>query len=224
MTQCTIANKKVSVYPSVAPDKPVIYLHTYADEGAAAYRAMQETDCPDFTLVAISGLDWNHDMAPWDIPPVTGHGVPCTGGADAYLRCLLREILPETEHAIRGRVPWRGIAGYSLGGLFALYALCQTDCFARAASMSGSLWFPDFTAYIQKHGMQNHPSHVYVSLGSKESKARNRYLRTVRQNTEEVAAFYRRKGVDTALVVHPGNHYQDVPARIAAGLDWLLKR
>lgn len=224
MTQCTIAKKRVSVYPSAAPNKPVLYLHTYADEGDAAYRAMQQAGCPDFTLIAISGLDWNRDMVPWDIPPVTGQGMPCTGGADAYLRCLLQEILPEAERAVRGRVPWRGIAGYSLGGLFALYALCRSDCFARAASMSGSLWFPNFSAYIQAHGMQNHPSHVYFSLGSKESKARNRYLRTVRQNTGAIEAFYRSQGVDTALAIHPGGHNQDVPARIAAGLAWLLQR
>ena len=100
MTQCTIAKKRVSVYPSAAPNKPVLYLHTYADEGDAAYRAMQQAGCPDFTLIAISGLDWNRDMAPWDIPPVTGQGMPCTGGADAYLRCLLQEILPEAERAV----------------------------------------------------------------------------------------------------------------------------
>lgn len=35
-----------------------------------------------------------------------------------------------------------GIAGYSLAGLFALYALYKTDVFTRVASMSGSLWFP----------------------------------------------------------------------------------
>lgn len=128
MTQCTIAKKRVSVYPSAAPDKPVLYLHTYADEGDAAYRAMQQAGCPNFS------------------------------------------------------------------------------------------------AYIQAHGMQNHPSHVYFSLGSKESKARNRYLRTVRQNTEAVEAFYRSQGVDTALAIHPGGHNQDVPARIAAGLAWLLQR
>ena len=170
MTQCTIAKKRVSVYPSAAPNKPVLYLHTYADEGDAAYRAMQQAGCPDFTLIAISGLDWNRDMVPWDIPPVTGQGMPCTGGADAYLRCLLQEILPEAERAVRGRVPWRGIAGYSLGGLFALYALCRSDCFARAASMSGSLWFPNFSAYIQAHGMQNHPSHVYFSLEARRAR------------------------------------------------------
>ena len=64
MTQCTIAKKRVSVYPSAAPNKPVLYLHTYADEGDAAYRAMQQAGCPDFTLIAISGLDWNRDMVP----------------------------------------------------------------------------------------------------------------------------------------------------------------
>ena len=182
---------------------------------------MREAGCPDFTLVSIGGVDWARDLTPWALPPDAA--CPAGGGADAYLRRLLGQILPQAEQAVPGQAPWRAIAGYSLGGLFALYALCRTDRFARAASMSGSLWFPGFADYLRAHGVRHRPSHVYLSLGRRENRTRNRSLRTVRQNTEVIEAFYRSQGVNTALTLHPGGHGQDVPARIAAGLTWLLR-
>ena len=81
-------------------------------------------------------------MAPWDIPPISKNDTPCTGGADSYLDLLLSKIIPEAERQLRGTPVWRGIAGYSLAGLFAVYAMYQTGAFSRIASMSGSLWFP----------------------------------------------------------------------------------
>ena len=49
---------------------------------------------------------------------------------------------PWATERIHGKASFIGIAGYSLAGLFALYALYKTDAFTRVASMSGSLWFP----------------------------------------------------------------------------------
>lgn len=66
---------------------------------------------PDFTLVAISGLEWDHDMAPWDIPPISKKDTPCTGGADSYLGLLLSKIIPEAEKQISGTPVWRGDCG-----------------------------------------------------------------------------------------------------------------
>lgn len=63
---------------------------------------------------------------------------PFTGGADNYLRLLTEEIIPAAEKEINGVPCWRGIAGYSLAGLFALYGIYQTDLFSRVGSMSGS--------------------------------------------------------------------------------------
>lgn len=149
---------------------------------------------------------------------------PCTGGADDYLRLLTEEIIPTAEKEIAGAPRWRGIAGYSLAGLFALYAIYQTDLFSCVGSMSGSLWFPGMKEYIFSHEPNLWPDCMYFSLGDKESKTRNPVLRNVRQNTEEIHAFYRGKGIDTAFQLNPGNHYNQAVERTAAGLCWLLSR
>lgn len=222
--QFKIADKTVMVYPSVEEDMPVIYLNTYSEEGDQVYEALRERSCPAFTLVAISGLDWDHDMAPWDIPPISAGDTPCTGGADEYLRLLLDEIVPNAEEQIKGVALWRGIAGYSLAGLFALYSLYQTEIFSRTASISGSLWFPHFTEYIFSHEMKQRPEHLYFSLGDAECKTKNSYLKVVQEQTEKTERFYRDKGIDTYFRLNPGNHFQNGVQRTAAGIAWLLER
>lgn len=58
-------------------------------------------------------------MTPWYMGPISKHDTPCTGGADDYLKLLLDEIMPEAEALLPGAPAWRGLAGYSLAGLFA---------------------------------------------------------------------------------------------------------
>lgn len=224
MTQFKIKEKQISVYPCDEPDRPVIYLNTFDGEGEQVLRILRDEGCPPFTLVSVSGLKWNHDMSPWKIPPVFKNAEPCTGGADDYLNFLIGRIIPEAEKEIRRTVLWRGIAGYSLAGLFSLYSLYQTDLFSRAASMSGSLWYPGITEYISSHTMKRIPDHLYFSLGSREAKTRSPLMKTVQENTEKMEKYYSEKGIDTILQMNPGNHYQDAEKRTAAGIRWLLER
>lgn len=224
MIHLTILGKSVSIIGSSKSGVPIIYLNTFSDEGQKVYEAVQAADCPPFTLVAISDLDWNHDMVPWDSPPAFKNAAPCTGGADEYLRLLTEEIIPTAEKKITGVPRWRGIAGYSLAGLFALYSIYQTDLFSRVGSMSGSLWFPGIKEYIFSHEPKRWPDHMYFSLGDKESKTRNTVLQSVQQNTEEIHAFYHSKGIDTVFQLNPGNHYNHAAERTAAGIVWMLNR
>ena len=224
MQALEIGSKNISIFLSTKPRTPIIYLNTFSDEGRKVYEAAQATGCPPFTLVAISDLDWNHDMVSWDSPPAFKNAEPCTGGADDYLRLLTREIIPTAEKELPGVPSWRGIAGYSLAGLFALYSIYRTDLFSRIGSMSGSLWFPGMKDYIFSHESKRWPDCVYFSLGDKESKTRNPILRSVRQSTEEIQAFYQDKGIDTVFQLNPGNHYDHAAERTAAGIAWMLSR
>ena len=224
MHTVSIDGKAVSVFLGNKPGIPVIYLNTSSDEGQQVFEAVQAVGCLPFNLATISNLDWNHDMAPWDNPAAFKKGEPFTGGADDYLRLLVEEIIPRAEKELAGPPAWRGIAGYSLAGLFALYAIYQTDVFSRVGSMSGSLWFPGFKEYIFTHEPKRRPDCIYFSLGDKESKTRNPVLKTVQENTEEIRAFYQSKGIDTEFQMNPGNHFVQGIERTAAGIQWLLNR
>lgn len=215
---------RFTVYPSAVPDMPVMYLNTFSEEGDHVYQLLQNIACSDFTLVTISNLAWNHDMAPWDIPPISKGDMPCTGGADEYLELLVHEIVPEAEKSVLGKPAWRGLAGYSLAGLFAVYAVYRTNIFSRIASVSGSLWFPNFREYVLGHERECRPEAMYFSLGDKECKTRNPFLKTVQDNTEAIRDFYAEAGIDTVFQLNPGGHFKDTDGRMAAGIAWLLDK
>ena len=102
MIDPTMEKKNESVFPATFPGAPVIYLNTYSNEGQKVYEAAQAVGCPPFSLVAVSDLDWNRDMAPWDSPAAFKNGEPFTGGADDYLRLLVEEIIPRAEKELAG--------------------------------------------------------------------------------------------------------------------------
>lgn len=104
-----------------------------------------------------------------------------------------------------------------------MYAIYRTDAFSRVASMSGSLWFPGIKEYVLSRAARRRPDRVYLSLGNREDKTRSRIMRCVRQNTEEIAAFYTRQGIDTVFELNPGGHFADTVARSAAGIRWMLE-
>ena len=223
---CTFSTKgkTISIFPSLEATAPIIYLNTVSGEGQKVFKEAQAVGCPPFTLIAVSGLDWNHDMAPWDSPAAFKKGEPFTSGADDYLRLLVEEIISRAEKELPVPPAWRGIAGYSLAGLFALYAIYQTDVFSRVGCMSGSLWFPGFKEYVLSHEPKRWPDCIYFSLGDREAKTRNPVLKTVQENTEAIHAFYQSKDIDTAFQLNPGNHFVQGIERTAAGIQWLLNR
>lgn len=221
-----IANKMVSIYScglSSNEDRiGAVYLNMYQDSSDGIIKALSNIDTPPFALIAISGLNWDDDMTPWPCPPISKGDTPCNGKADNYLAILTGKIIPHTE-SILGAPLWRGIAGYSLGGLFALYAPYKTDAFKRAASMSGSLWYPDWMEYAAGRGFMQKIDCVYLSLGDKECKTRNKYLKCVQEKTEEYFALLKTRGIETQFTLNPGNHFVDAAARTAAGIAWMAK-
>ncbi|MCD8307158.1 MAG: alpha/beta hydrolase [Clostridia bacterium] len=218
-----IDGKRVEIFRARNAGNPAIYINTFEGMGAQLREALASMGAPDHTLVAISDVDWNKDMAPWAIPAIYPGDTPCTGGADAYLQEMLQDIIPFVESRT-GAPSWRGLAGYSLAGLLAVYAMYSTDAFSRFATMSGSLWFPDLTEYISSHEMKVSPECIYFSLGDKECKTSNKYLCVVQKNTEAIYSRYKEAGIQTTFVLNKGNHYQEAIQRTADGIYWILTR
>ena len=219
-----IKGKTIDLFPGEEAGAPILYLNTFSHEGGKVLEAARAAGCPPFTLAAISDLDWNRDMAPWDSPPAFKSAAPFTGGADEYLRLLAGELVPAAERKLSAAPRWRGIVGYSLAGLFALYAVYRSELFSRVGSISGSLWFPGMTELVMSREPKRRPECVYFSLGDRESKTRNPVLRNVRRNTEEIQTFCRNRGIDTVFEENPGGHHDRAAERTAAGIVWLLRR
>ena len=215
--------KKAALYCAEQADAPLIILNNYSGDGASVIRAMEEIGTPDCHLLVVGNLKWDHDMTPWYCPPTSENDTPCTGGADEYLELLLTRIIPQARTMLQGEPRFTGIAGYSLAGLFALYALYQCDEFDRAASMSGSLWFPEFKEYVLSHELRKRPKKLYLSLGDREAKTRNPYLKTVQNNTEQIVSHYEQMGLNVTWDLNPGNHFMDAALRSAKGVKAILE-
>ena len=99
--------------------------------------------------------DGGRDFTPWTAPGVR-EGEAFTGEAGDYLGFLTERALPLLERDFRAAAQpqRRGILGYSLGGLFALWAQRQGEVFRLAGSLSGSLWYPGWLGYMEQHPPQ----------------------------------------------------------------------
>lgn len=214
----TVDEKSVTVYKGTKEDR-VVYFNTYGDQGGEVWDIMRDSGA---SLVTVTNLEWNRDMSPWEAPAAVRGDEPFSGGAGEYLSLMLNEIVPKAEEML-GAVSRRGIAGYSMAGMFALYALYHTDIFTEAASVSGSLWFPGFKDYVFSHEMKVKPNKLYFSLGDAESKTRNQYLCIVLENTRAIEGFYRQKGIETVFKLNHGGHFSDASKRAADGIMWICK-
>lgn len=215
----------VRVAEGVGGELPLVAMPVFRGDGAEVWERCQELVCPPFALVSIGGLDWGRDMTPWPAEAATRSEAAYAGGADAFLAELLGGVLPAAEgelDRIGVGVAWRGIAGYSLAGLFALWSCWQTDAFLRVASASGSLWYEGWLEFAQENAIARVPERAYLSVGSKEHKTPNRLMRNVRSATERTRDLLRSCGAEVTFEVNPGNHFQDTDLRMARGISWML--
>ena len=195
------------------------FFNLHHDTGVTL-RKQYQAEC-NFLSIAIH--DWQREMSPWPAAALSKDGEAFSGGADVYLESLLSAILPWATERIHGKASFIGIAGYSLAGLFALYALYKTDVFTRVAGMSGSLWFPGFKEFCKENTMKILPEKLYLSIGNQESKTRHPILRTMQENTEELLGYFRILGIPCKYELNRGNHFQDVNLRCAKGILELLQ-
>lgn len=180
------------------------------------YDAMRCCALP-FALAAFEVKDWNRELSPWEAPPVFGK-VPFGGGAAETLAFLTGRLLPE----LRSLLPGNGIAlcigGYSLAGLFALWAATKTELFSGAAAASPSVWFPGWLDYVPEHPI--HAETVYLSLGDREDRAKNPVMARV---ADCIRAQYALLQADHRVTLewNPGNHFQDSELRTARAFCWV---
>ena len=168
-----------------------------------------------FSLVAFMIKDWNQELTPWGAPPVFGK-TPFGDGAEKTLEFITSQLLPEVQEDI----PHLILGGYSLAGLFALWAGYQTDKFEGIAAASPSVWYPQWIDYAS--GNKPLAKSVYLSLGDKEEKAKNPVMAQVGNAIRKQHELLTEQEINTLLEWNAGNHFVDSDKRMAKGFAWLL--
>ncbi len=213
-----IAGRRIGLYPAAEKGAPLVLLCGGGEERGPSLAGA------GFSLAAVEELDWNRDLSPWPAPALRKGEEAFSGGADAFLEILAGKILPAVREALGAAPAGAYLAGYSLAGLFALYALYRTDAFDGAVSASGSLWYPGFSEFAARHAFVKKPRRVYLSLGDREKRSAHPLLRRVEDETRRFEQLLRERGVETVLEMNAGGHFQDAGARLARGIRWIAAR
>ena len=174
--------------------------------------ALKKMAGDSFHLITIKVNNWNNDLSPWKAPPVYGDEA-FGGGADG----MLQEILRITEDKDKRYL----IGGYSLAGLFSLWAAYQTDVFSGVAAASPSVWFPGFREYVKEHEI--YTNKIYLSLGDREEKTRNPVMSQVGDSIREIHNWYKKKGLECTLEWNKGNHFKKPDIRTAKAFAWVMQ-
>ncbi|MCR5068045.1 MAG: hypothetical protein K6A14_08305 [Erysipelotrichaceae bacterium] len=164
-------------------------------------------------FVLLEADNWNDELSPW---PLKAGKMRFAGEGEKTLQQLLA-IRKRHEEKYDGGEAFVG--GYSLAGLFSLYAFRHFD---GVVSCSSSLWFTGFVEWMKEEEIDR-AKRFYLSLGEREEQSRNQLLASVGERTRELYAKLRENGNNCVLVMNPGGHFDQPDERLLMGIKWILE-
>ena len=173
-----------------------------------------------FLLVAVQVENWNDDLSPWPAPPVWGKQgfVGRAGNTLAWLEQAVPDIRRQDSVKEDAKVI---LGGYSLAGLFALWAATQTNALYGVAAASPSVWFPGWPEFEAAHPIQT--QRVYLSLGDREEHTKNQPMAAVGDNIRALHSALTQRGKDCRLEWNAGGHFKDADLRTARAFAWSME-
>lgn len=199
---------------------PCIYYLGLSQELTATEETLASLGC---SVVYIVVDDWDNLLTPWPAKNLYAKDPDFQGKAPEFLRTLIDGLIPAIEKEEDLSPDRRAIAGYSLAGLFSVYAFANCDVFDCVVSMSGSFWYEGWVEYVSALDLDKHSRQAFFSLGDKEKKSREKILHSVQRNTEATIEVLERWGVDVQYRLVPGGHFDHVSDRILDGLSTAAK-
>ena len=174
-----------------------------------------------FLFAAIPVGSWNDALSPWEAPAVWGKQ-GFGGKAADTLRFLTERVMPTLKQQFNLPENVKIIlGGYSLAGLFALWASTQTNLFCGVAAASPSVWFPGWMEFEPQHPIQ--AQRVYLSLGDKEERTKNIVMAAVGDHIRTLHSRLTARGVDCTLEWNSGGHFKDADLRTAKAFQWAME-
>ena len=175
----------------------------------------------NFLFAAIPVESWNDALSLWEAPAVWGKQ-GFGGKAADTLSFLTEQVIPTLKQ--RFHLPENVkiiLGGYSLAGLFALWASTQTELFSGVAAASPSVWFPGWMEFEQQHPIQ--AQCIYLSLGDREERTRNATMATVGDNIRTLHRELAGRSKDCTLEWNIGGHFKDANLRTARAFRWVME-
>ncbi len=223
MEEICLGGRKCRLF---APDAPACLLiqpsarHETATLAAEAGMIAELSGVPS-VLATVELEDWTVGLMPWWDGNVSRDPEAGKHGQET-LEYLLSALVPELRERF-GPLPLI-LGGYSLGGLFALWASMQTDTFQAVAAASPSVWIHGWLPFARKHVPL--AEDIYLSLGDREEQVKNQAIARVGDNLRAHYALLQEQiGPEhCTLVWEQGNHFTDNEGRLARAFAWCLRR
>ena len=223
MEELLVDGRKCRLFGSDKPECLLVQLsarHENAVLDAEVINIEEYTKIP-FALAALEVDDWMVDLMPWPDANMSRDSEAGQRG-QATLDCILLSLVLELVRRF-GNLPII-LGGYSLGGLFALWASSQTDRFKGIAAASPSVWIKDWIPFARKHVPM--ADDVYLSLGDREEFVKNQAIARVGDcmRTQFALLTEQLGGQHCTLVWEQGNHFSDSEGRLARAFAWCMGR
>lgn len=219
--RCNFGPYELTLYQweagNVENPPPLIVGH-YLEDPDRLWQQLSKDDQHPCHLAAITGVS-ESEFLPYSCPELGERFSSAQG--PKYYQTLTTTLIPILKAQLTVPVAAAPIiAGYSLAGLFALWAAAQADSpFEQVISCSGSLWYPGVLEALALPPERSLRS-VYLSVGAKEKNSGPKMFRKVERCTCEA---YERYQCAKTLVLNPGGHFTQVTERLYQGIAWTLQ-
>ncbi len=212
--------------PGAAPLPAVVFLDgdDQFSHAVAAYRALRsEGALPPLLLAGVGyGATYKRpaNKRLRDYTATALADEPGSGGADRFLAFLTDTLWPELARRYPLRPDHRGLAGHSLGALFALHALFRhRPFFHRILASAPSLGWDDRAALCTAQTLQRTgvalPARLHLSVGEADTDA----MTTDLDQLEDQLAALPFPELEVVGTRFPGrNHFDVIPHAFRAGL------
>lgn len=193
-----------------------------------------------FAMVFFDCVEWARALMPWADDAVSRDAEVGRHAPDT-LRFIEHTLLPWLRKRF-GALPCI-IGGYSLGGLFALWAALNADTFAAVAAASPSLWIKGWGEYAAAHPILSPqatyqhlnistPQHIttttpiHLSLGDREEHCRNQRMKRIGDCVRTEHALLCQQLSPTAVTLrwHEGGHFGAEAERTAEAFAWCIEQ
>lgn len=204
-----------------------------------------------FAMVFFDCVEWARALMPWADDAVSRDAEVGRHAPDT-LRFIEHTLLPWLRERF-GALP-RIIGGYSLGGLFALWAARNTDAFTAVAAASPSLWINGWGEYAAAHPIlspqatiqnskfllwqaslraerktqnsESRSSAIHLSLGDREEHCRNQRMKRIGDCVRAEHTLLCQQLSPTAVTLrwHEGGHFGAEAERTAEAFAWCIEQ
>lgn len=212
--------KEIELFNNENNNRTIIVL-SYEKEGENFVNLLKEAGFAGFNIIFISNIDWNNELTPWKGEPIFKGDKEYLGEADKFLDFIENDLLIKIKNEYKICLEKLTLCGYSLAGLFTLYAGFKTNIFDSLICCSSSFWYKDFSSFVVNNKLNENVQYIYLSLGNKEHLTKNETMKTVLDNTNLIYENIKSRCINIEFELNEGGHFNDPLCRQIKGIKRL---